>query len=63
MSRSRTFIGRSGSTSRRLPSSSFSETFRSRHSGMNLCTGSVSWKWPCSYSVIRATDVIGFVIE
>ena len=63
ISRSRTDIGRSGSTNRDDPSSSFSRTFRSRHCGMKRCTGSLSWNSPCSYSVSSATPVIGLVIE
>ena len=63
MRRSRTDIGRCGSTKRDEPSSDFSRTLRSFHSGMNRCTGSLSWNSPCSYSVRSATPVIGFVIE
>ena len=33
------------------------------HSGKKRCTGSSSWNMPRSNSVIRATEVIGLVIE
>ncbi len=61
--RSRTVMGRRGSTSRSEPSSARSRTFRSRHSGMKRVTGSFSWNIARSYSDIRATPVIGLVIE
>ena len=38
-------------------------TLGSRYSGIHLLIGSESRKCPFSYSVIRATDVIGFVME
>jgi hypothetical protein len=63
ISTSFTDIGRSGSTRSDDPSSRRTFTRRSFHSGMNRETGSLSWKWPCSYSESRATPVIGFVIE
>jgi hypothetical protein len=33
------------------------------HDGMYWCTGSFSWKRPSSYSIIKATDVMGLLIE
>lgn len=63
INRSRTVIGRSGSTSRSDPSSARSRTFRSRHCGMKRLTASLSWNVPRSYSDISATPVIGLVIE
>lgn len=63
ISRSRTVIGRSGSTSRSGPSSARSRTFRSRHCGTKRVTGSLSRNVPSPYSDISATPVIGLVIE
>ncbi len=34
-----------------------------RQEGINLYTGSVSWKRPSSNSIISAIEVIGLVIE
>ena len=38
-------------------------TLGSLYSGIHLCIGSDSWRCPFSYRVIRATDVIGFVMD
>ena len=39
------------------------QTRKSLHSGRTRSTESFSWNIPRSNNIIRATDVIGFVIE
>ena len=57
--RSRTIIGRTGST--KAPSSCL--TFTVPKEGMYRATGSISRKRPSSNRLISATQMIGLVIE
>src|SRR5215472_6049555 len=61
--RSRTFIGRWTGVVFQFGWLPPTKTPWSFHDGMNLCTGSSSWKRPCSHSIINPTLTRGFVIE
>jgi hypothetical protein len=57
---------RIGASVRRVwkaPGSPDTKTPRSRHEGMNRCTGSSSATCPSSTSIMKAMLVIGLVIE